>query len=156
MKDTLPTFETGHKSIIMIMHKRYVFSILVALLMLVSWPSHAQQITINIRYTSENGGAREYYKEMEESGIADRIRAVEGCIRYEYFFPANDPDGLLLIDEWADQEALNRYHASPMMKEAEALREKYKLSGRQVRMFQPVSNRPSNPGGQPRRTPPTL
>ena len=139
------------------MRKIYIFSILVALLMLVSWQSHAQQITINIRYSSENGGAREYYKEMEESGIADRIRAVEGCLRYEYFFPANDPNGLLLIDEWADQEALNRYHSSPMMKEAEALREKYKLSGRQVRMFQPAGNRPAaNPAGQPRRTPPTL
>ena len=120
------------------MRKIYIFSILVALLMLVSWQSHAQQITINIRYSSENGGAREYYKEMEESGIADRIRAVEGCLRYEYFFPANDPNGLLLIDEWADQEALNRYHASPVMQEAAALREKYGLGGRTVRMFTPM------------------
>ena len=80
------------------MQKTFIFSILVALLMLVSWQSHAQQITINIRY-----------------------------------------------------------HSSPMMKEAEALREKYKLSGRQVRMFQPAGNRPAaNPAGQPRRTPPTL
>ena len=31
-------------------------------------PSHAQ-LTINIRYTGENGAARGYVKEMEESGI---------------------------------------------------------------------------------------
>ena len=100
-------------------------------------PSRAQ-ITINIRYTGENGGARAYVKEMEESGIAARIRSVEGCLRYEYFFPADDPEGLLLIDEWADQEALNRYHSSPMMQEASALREKYGLAGRKVTMYKPI------------------
>lgn len=71
-------------------------------------------------------------------------------IRYDYFFPADDPEDLLLIDEWADQDALNRYHSSPMMQEAAALREKYNLGGRQVRMFQPVGPR-MNPAGQGRR-----
>ena len=110
-------------------------------------PSRAQ-ITINIRYTGKNGGARDYVKEMEESGIAARIRAVEGCLRYDYFFPADDPEGLLLIDEWADQEALNRYHSSPMMGEAAVLREKYSLGGRKVTMFNPVG-RATWPKGEP-------
>lgn len=97
------------------------------------------QLTINIRYTEENGNVQKYVEEMEKSGIADKIRSIEGCIRYDYFFPADDPNGLLLIDEWADQEALNRYHSSPVMQEAAALREKYKLGGRQVRMYRPVT-----------------
>lgn len=46
------------------------------------------QLTINIRYTGENGNARKYVEEMESSGIAARIRAIEGCIRYDYFFRA--------------------------------------------------------------------
>ena len=96
------------------------------------------QVTINIRYNGEDGNARKYVEEMESSGIADRIRAIEGCIRYDYFYPADDPEALLLIDEWEDQEALNRYHNSPMMKEAADLREKYKLTNRQIKMYQPV------------------
>lgn len=87
------------------------------------------QLTINIRYSGENGNARKYVEEMESSGIAARIRAIEGCIRYDYFYPADDPEGLLLIDEWTGQEALDRYHSSPAMQEAAALREKYKLGG---------------------------
>ena len=121
-------------------------STLIAML-LMTIPSFAQ-LTINIRYTGENGGARKYVKEMKESGIAARIRAVEGCLRYDYFFPADDPEGLLLIDEWADQDALNRYHSSPMMEEAAALREKYGLTGRKVTMFNPVGSA-TWPKGEP-------
>lgn len=113
-------------------------AIIILALMTIAIPSHAQ-LTINIRYSGEKGAAKKYVKEMEQSGIAARIRAVEGCIRYDYFFPADDPEGLLLIDEWADQAALDRYHSSPMMKEAAALREKYSLGGRQIRMFNPLA-----------------
>ena len=112
----------------------FIFS---TILMLIALNCNAQ-LTINIRYSGENGNARKYVEEMESSGIAAKIRAIEGCLRYDYFFPAEDPEGLLLIDEWTDQEALNRYHSSPVMQEAAALREKYKLGGRQVRMFTPV------------------
>ena len=110
-------------------------------------PSKAQ-LTINIRYSGDKGAARAYVKEMEESGVAARIRAIEGCLRYDYFFPADDPEGLLLIDEWADQDALNRYHASPMMQEAAALREKYGLGGRKVTMYNPTGAA-TWPKGQP-------
>ena len=112
----------------------FIFS---TILMLIALNCHAQ-LTINIRYSGENGNVRKYVEEMESSGIAAKIRAIAGCLRYDYFFPADDPEGLLLIDEWADQAALDRYHSSPVMQEAAALREKYKLGGRQVRMFTPV------------------
>lgn len=120
-----------------IMKKSILAFIFSTILMLIALNCNAQ-LTINIRYSGENGNARKYVEEMESSGIAAKIRAIEGCLRYDYFFPAEDPEGLLLIDEWTDQEALNRYHSSPVMQEAAALREKYKLGGRQVRMFTPV------------------
>jgi quinol monooxygenase YgiN len=123
-----------------------ILCVMIALLGLAVLSCRAQQLTINIRYTGENGNARKYVEEMESSGIADRIRAVEGCLGYDYFFPADDPEGLLLIDSWQDQEALNRYHASPAMQEAAALREKYGLGGRTVRMFTPMM-----PGRRPER-----
>ena len=106
-----------------------------------------QPITMNLYYTGENGSARKYVEEMESSGIAARIRAIEGCLGYDYFYPADDPEGVLLIDSWENQEALNRYHASPAMQEAAALREKYGLGNRTVRMFTPMmpGRRPNPP-----------
>ena len=64
---------------------------------------------------------------MEASGIADAIRAEEGNLRYQYFLPLNDGETILLIDSWRDQAALYAHHASPMMAQIAALREKYDL-----------------------------
>ena len=84
-------------------------------------------ITVNLYYTGTNGSARSFAREMEESGTAAAIRAERGNLRYEYFFPMNDPETVLLIDAWESQEAIDRHHASPMMETIRALREKYDL-----------------------------
>ncbi len=84
-------------------------------------------ITINICYKGKNGSARSFAEEMEQSGIADKIRAEEGNLRYEYFTPLYGEDTVLLVDSWKDQEALDLHHSSPMMSEIAALREKYDL-----------------------------
>ncbi|MBQ2749624.1 MAG: antibiotic biosynthesis monooxygenase [Clostridia bacterium] len=84
-------------------------------------------IIVNLYYTGKNGSARRFAEEMLSSGLVDRIRAEEGNQRYEYFYPAEDPETVLLIDCWRDQAALDFHHKSPMMAEIARLREKYKL-----------------------------
>ena len=84
-------------------------------------------ITVNLYYTGIGGNARRFAEEMEKSGIANRIRAEEGNLKYEYFIPLGDPETVLLIDSWEDQGAIDRHHASPMMNEIVELREKYDL-----------------------------
>ena len=84
-------------------------------------------ITLNLYYTGTGGAARAFASEMESSGVADAIRAEEGNLRYRYFQPLNDPETVLLIDCWRDQAAIDAHHASPMMVQIAALREKYDL-----------------------------
>ena len=84
-------------------------------------------ITVNLYYTGENGSARKFAEEMEERGVADAIRAEDGNEKYEYFIPLSDPETVLLIDSWRDQESLDIHHASPMMAEIAKLRDKYDL-----------------------------
>lgn len=84
-------------------------------------------ITVNIYYTGENGSARAFAEEMLASGTVADIRAEEGCLRYEYFQPLDDPETVLLIDSWKDQAALDAHHASPLMDAIAKLRDKYDL-----------------------------
>ena len=84
-------------------------------------------ITVNLYYKGSNGSARAFAEEMEASGIAENIRKEPGNLRYQYFLPLDDPETVLLIDSWTDQAAINAHHASPMMTQLAALREKYDL-----------------------------
>ena len=85
-------------------------------------------ITIHIFYSSdEAGNAIAFAEEMEQRGIADRIRAEEGNLQYAYFTPLHNNKTVLLIDSWENQDALDAHHASPMMAEIAALRERYDL-----------------------------
>ena len=84
-------------------------------------------ITVNIYYTGENGSARKFAEEMISSGTVEAIRNEKGNIRYDYFYPVNDSETVLLIDSWENQEAIDVHHRTPMMNTIFRLREKYNL-----------------------------
>ena len=84
-------------------------------------------ITVNIYYSGVNGKAKKFAEEMVSSGVVSDIRAEAGNLRYEYFFPMEDEETVLLIDSWKDQHDIDAHHASPMMAKITELREKYDL-----------------------------
>ncbi len=100
---------------------------LLTLAMTVFLGGNAMAITVNIYYTGENGNARKFAEEMEKSGTVALIRAEKGNRKYEYFYPKNDPETVLLIDSWESQEAIDKHHATPMMDKITELRNKYDL-----------------------------
>ena len=84
-------------------------------------------IIVNLRYTGKNGSARAFAEEMTKSRTVDAIRKEDGNLRYEYYLSFDDPETVLLIDEWTDQAAIDRHHASSMMQKIAELRDKYDL-----------------------------
>lgn len=88
------------------------------------------KITVNIYYTGEGDNARKFAEEMVQSGTAEKVRREKGNLRYEYFFPMDEPDTVLLIDEWENEEAIDLHHKSEMMVTIAQLRKKYKLKMR--------------------------
>lgn len=84
-------------------------------------------ITVNIYYTGENGNARKFADEMISSGTVDAIRNEDGNVRYQYFYPVDDAETVLLIDSWEDQASIDVHHSTPMMDTITSLREKYNL-----------------------------
>ena len=105
--------------------------LLSAFLLLVGCSGDKQEksmsITVNLRYTGIDGNARKFAEEMISSGTVDAIRAEEGNLKYEYYQSLDDPETILLIDSWVNQEAIDKHHATPMMDTIAKLREKYDL-----------------------------
>ena len=110
---------------------KHFILILFAFLLLVGCSGDKQNkdmsITVNLKYTGTDGNARKFAEEMVSSGTVDAIRAEEGNLRYEYYQSLDDPETILLIDSWANQEAIDKHHATPMMDTIAKLREKYDL-----------------------------
>ena len=71
-------------------------------------------LVVNLYYTGKDGNARKFAEEMVANGVVEQVRAEEGNERYEYFFPMEDPETVLLIDRWRDQAALDLHHKSSM------------------------------------------
>ena len=84
-------------------------------------------LTINIYYTGTNGSAKKFAEEMLSSGLVEQIRAEQGNLKYEYFYPVEQPETVLLIDKWSSQDAVDVHHKTPMMKQIAQLRKKYNL-----------------------------
>ena len=80
-------------------------------------------ITVNLRYAGNNGVARRFAQEMTASGTVAAIRAEAGNLRHEYYLSLDDPETVLLIDQWRDQASIDAHHASPIMQTIAALRE---------------------------------
>ncbi len=94
-------------------------------------------ILVQILYTGQDGAARRFAEEMESSGVLAAVRAEPGNEGYAYYVPMDDPESVLLIDRWRDQEAITIHHKSPMMEQIATLRTKYGLR-MQVERFQPL------------------
>lgn len=101
-------------------------------------------ITVNLYYTGINGNAGKFAEEMISSGTVDAIRNEKGNIRYEYYISVDDPETVLLIDSWTDQEAIDIHHSSPMMDKIAELREKYDLHMRIERFVDSEADIPSS------------
>lgn len=84
-------------------------------------------ITVNIYYSGKNGSARQFAREMMESGTVAAIREEPGDLQYAYFYPVEDEETVLLIDSWENQEAIDAHHHTPMMQKIMELREKFDL-----------------------------
>lgn len=84
-------------------------------------------IVFQLTYRGENGSAVHFVQEMESTGIAQSIRQSSGNISYDYYLSHQDPEVVLLVDEWENQAALDAHHQSDNMARIMALREKYHL-----------------------------
>ena len=63
-----------------------------------------------VTYKMKNGSTEAFLSELSGMGIPEIVRAESGCLRYDYFLPADgSTDCVLLVEEW---EAPCRYKAA--------------------------------------------
>ena len=56
--------------------------------------------TIYVKYECLPQKREAFVQKVKDTGIMAAIRAENGCVRYEYYLSEEDPDVLLLIEQW--------------------------------------------------------
>lgn len=81
-----------------------------------------------VTYTLKNKEDRDnYYKEVKANGIIEKSQAEDGCIRYEYFYPADSDTTMFLWEQWESREAQKVHTQQPHFAELGKLKEKYSV-----------------------------
>lgn len=82
-------------------------------------------LTLYVKYTAKPGCRERYVRDIVSGGILTAIRAEAGCLRYDYYFSAQEADVVLLIEQW-ESEAHQRIHMQqPHMARLRELKAQY-------------------------------
>ena len=70
-------------------------------------------IVLNVTYICDDETREEFLETIYEEGLDMASRAEEGNIKYDYYYPADDSDELLLVEKWRDEEAFEQHKKEP-------------------------------------------
>ena len=82
-------------------------------------------ITIQVFYTCRSGQAGTFVQAVKDSGVQEKIRAEEGCLRYDYHISCELPDTVVLLEQWQSAAAQERHMSQPHMAQLRKLKEEY-------------------------------
>ena len=82
-------------------------------------------IVLNVTYKCKTDMREEFLERIMAEGIDAACRAEDGNIKYDYYFPAEDTDELLLVEKWRDAEALSAHGTQPHMEKLRELKAAY-------------------------------
>ncbi len=82
-------------------------------------------IILNVTYKCRPGMREEFLNAIRAEGLDTACRAEVGNLKYDYYFPADGSDELLLVEKWRDAEALALHGKEPHFARIGALKPQY-------------------------------
>ena len=82
-------------------------------------------IVLNVSYKCRPGMRDEFLERIRWEGIDAASRAEAGNLKYDYYFPADGGDELLLVEKWRDADALAEHGRQSHFAKLGALKAEY-------------------------------
>ena len=82
-------------------------------------------IIARVYYTALPGKREAFVKRLFDEGLPQASRAEEGNISYEYGFDPENPDGVLLMERWKDNDAVLKHQTMPHFKRTGEVKAEY-------------------------------
>ena len=82
-------------------------------------------LTWNVTYHCKPGQRDTFYKALCALGIRANSLTEAGNVKYDYFFAAEAPDDLLLVETWTEQTLQDVYCSMEIFAQLQALKARY-------------------------------
>ena len=82
-------------------------------------------LTLLVTYTALPGQRDAFLQELTESGLPERVRRENGCLKYDYYRSVDDENQILLVERWNSAAAQTVHLAKPHMLPLVSLKKKY-------------------------------
>ncbi len=79
-----------------------------------------------VTYRFADKAARDgFYSEVKACGAGEKSRKEDGCIKYEFFYFADEDDKMFLWEQWESREAQKKHCQQPHFAELTEIKKKY-------------------------------
>ena len=82
-------------------------------------------IVLNVTYKCKPELREAFLERIRKEGIDAASRAETGNLKYDYYIPYDASDDLLLIEKWADEDALKAHAETPHYARLKELKPEY-------------------------------
>lgn len=87
-----------------------------------------ENILLNVTYTTKPGKRTEFLKTLTQLGIVEQSRQELGNHRYDYFYPLESEDQLLLVEIWENDEALASHGQTEHYQQLQSIKSDYLIN----------------------------
>ena len=81
--------------------------------------------TIYVKFTCLPQKRQDFIERVKATGVLAAIRAEEGCLKYDYYLSAEDPNELLLIEQWKSKDHQQVHLTQPHMDTLRSFKDDY-------------------------------
>lgn len=82
-------------------------------------------IVLNVIYSCKSGQRAAFLDAIKAEGLDDASRNEGGNSKYDYYEAIHDPDELLLVEHWQDEEALKAHFEEAHFKRLGELKDEF-------------------------------
>ena len=82
-------------------------------------------IVLNVTYRCKPDMRDAFLERIMAEGIDEACRAEKGNLKYDYYYPADDGDEVLLVEKWRDAGALKTHSEMPHFIRLAAIKPEY-------------------------------
>ncbi len=93
-----------------------------------------KQLMLCVTYTARPGLRETFIKEINSSGILEKILQEDGCLEYGYYLSVKNEDDVLLVEKWETEEKQQTHLKQPHMEVLKSIKDRY-TSGVRIEKF---------------------